>query len=337
LLDRYRLQSAEKWLRARIQKHSYRCIVIEELALARYGEFCRALGCRVIFDAHNIEGALRAELAGADRGKGAGWFQRAKSGVLAARLSHEEQRAVRSADLVWACSPMDANVMADLYGKRATVVPNAVDVDAYRPRPTAAVGDWHARPLTILFTGSFSYFPNAEAAMRLIREILPILRRSYPTTRLCLVGRNPSEAMLASAKADPAIVVTGEVPSVLPYFHVESVAVVPLIFGSGTRLKILEAFAAGIPVVSTAKGAEGIDATDGYHLLLREDPIAIAKAAVQLWEDAALRWRIVVNAGLLVESQYSWPVAAARIASSLTVGARDGDEAAMGAQRQASS
>jgi glycosyltransferase involved in cell wall biosynthesis len=337
LLERYRLQSADAWLRARIQMHSYRWVVIEELALARYGELCRSLGCWVVFDAHNIEGSLRAELASADGGKGAGWFQRAKSGVLASRLSHEEQRAVRSADLVWACSPMDADDLAALYGKRATVVPNAVDVDAYRPRPAAGAGDWPARPLTLLFTGSFSYYPNAEAAMRLIREILPIVRRSHPTARLCLVGRNPCAAMLAAAKADPAILVTGAVASVLPYFHAESVAVVPLTFGSGTRLKILEAFAAGIPVVSTAKGAEGIDAKDGYHLLLREDPNAIASAAVQLWEDAALRLRIVVNAGLLVESKYSWAVAAARIASSLGVAARDGDEAAMGAHRQASS
>jgi glycosyltransferase involved in cell wall biosynthesis len=95
-----------------------------------------------------------------------------------------------------------------------------------------------------------------------------------------------------------------------------------LAFGSGTRLKILEAFAAGVPVVSTAKGAEGIDAKDGYHLLLRESPAALAAAAVQLWEDAALRSRMVANAGLLVAGEYSWPVAAERIASSLGMPAR---------------
>jgi glycosyltransferase involved in cell wall biosynthesis len=217
---------------------------------------------------------------------------------------------------------MDAKALEDLYGKRATVVPNAVDVDAYRSSAAGAAGDGGGCPLTLLFTGAFSYYPNSEAAMRLIREILPLVRLSHPAVRLCLVGRHPTPAMLAAAKVDPAIVVTGAVPSVMPYFHSEAIAVVPLAFGSGTRLKILEAFAAGVPVVSTAKGAEGIDAKDGYHLLLRESPAALAAAAVQLWEDAALRSRMVANAGLLVAGEYSWPVAAERIASSLGMPAR---------------
>lgn len=317
LLDRYHLPAAEEWLRGRVRQQAYRCVVIEELALARYGELCRTLGCRVIFDAHNVEGALRAELAGAAGSTGVGWVQRAKNGLLTDRLSQEEQRAVRGADQLWACSAKDATDLAGLYGKRATVVPNAVDVDTYRPRPAATEGDWRDRPLTILFTGSFSYLPNSVAALRLIREILPVVRLSHPSARVCLVGRDPTPAMLAAAKDDAGVLVTGAVPSVLPYFHSEAVVVVPLSFGSGTRLKILEAFAAGLPVVSTAKGAEGIDAKDDCHLLLREESVAIAAAAVQLWDDAALRWRILVNAGLLVESQYSWPVAAARIASSL--------------------
>jgi len=324
VLEGYRVSAAEGWLRERTEEYSYRWVVIEELALARYGEISRSRGCRVIFDAHNVEGTLRAELAGGDGGDSEGWLRRVRKRVLASRLMAEERRAVCGADQVWACSAMDAKTLSALYGSRAAVVPNAVEVDAYRRDSAAEDGDWDGNPLTLLFTGSFSYIPNSDAAMRLIGEVLPLVRRRHPNARLWLVGRNPSAAMLLAAKADPAIVVTGAVSSVLPYLHAEAIVVVPLTVGSGTRLKILEAFAAGTPVVSTAKGAEGIDAKDGHHLLLREEPAAIASAAVELWEDASLRGQLVFNAGLLVASHYSWEVAAQRIASSLGVPVRDG-------------
>jgi glycosyltransferase involved in cell wall biosynthesis len=123
--------------------------------------------------------------------------------------------------------------------------------------------------------------------------------------------------MIAAAGQDAGINVTGTVDSVLPYLEQPCVVTLPLTLGSGTRLKIIEAFAAGRPVVSTAKGAEGIDAIDGEHLLIREDVDAMADAVIDLWNRPALRQRLCAKAHDLVRTGYSWSVAAQRIAQSL--------------------
>lgn len=329
MLDRYEKAGAVSWLQQRLREGRYQWVVIEELALARYAEVCRRMGCRVVFDAHNVEGTLRKDLAAARRGNHRTLRTCIKERILRSRLRGEERRAVREADVVWACSTNDAIEIDALYGKKAVVVPNGVDVESYRCGRAGAVGgDWSGKRVTLLFTGSFSYYPNEEAALRLIHEVLPEIRRKWPDARLLLVGRDPRGAMRAAARDDEGIVATGEVPSVLPFLHAECVMVVPLTLGSGTRLKILEAFAAGVPVVSTRKGAEGIEAEDGFHLLLRDDPKALARAACELWENPELRQRIVENALELVARSYSWPVAAERIAGSLN-GATSGKVAAI--------
>jgi glycosyltransferase involved in cell wall biosynthesis len=107
---------------------------------------------------------------------------------------------------------------------------------------------------------------------------------------------------------------------VLPYLEQACVVTLPIAWGSGTRLKILEAFAVGRPVVSTAKGAEGLDVVDGEHLLIRDDAAAIANAAIELWHRPDVRSRVCGNAFELVARRYSWPAAAERIAESLGVG-----------------
>src|SRR5690606_6579846 len=130
-------------------------------------------------------------------------------------------------------------------------------------------------------------------------------------------GRDPTPAMLAAADNDPGIIVTGTVPSVLPFFEPPCIVTLPITLGSGTRLKILESFAAARPVISTRKGAEGIAADDGRDLFLRDDPGEMAGAAIQLWRSAALRRSLCDNALQLVLARYSWEAAARRINASL--------------------
>src|SRR4051812_41704682 len=110
-----------------------------------------------------------------------------------------------------------------------------------------------------------SWGPNGNAASFLIREVLPRVRQVRPDARLLIVGRNPP-ADVAAYHERAGVVVTGGVPDVVPYFRDARCLVVPLESGGGTRLKILEAFAAGLPVVSTPVGVEGIDAQNGVHL-----------------------------------------------------------------------
>jgi glycosyltransferase involved in cell wall biosynthesis len=319
-VDAYRFQDVTAWLTRQAAERRYDLAVIEELSLSGYVDDLKRAGCRVVFDAHNVESALRAEMQSLEPRSSPGLRMRVSEWLLRRRLTQQESRAVCRADLVWACSDVDADAIRRLYGRQrgVTVVPNGVNVDLYAAAGAADVGAaWEAAPMTLVYPGSFSYRPNVEAALRLVREVLPRVRARGIDARVVLVGRSPAAAMLALAKEDPAVLVTGLVPSILPYLATPCLVVLPIMLGSGTRLKILEAFAASRPVISTAKGAEGIDARDGEHLLIRNEPDAMAAAAIDLWHSPARRRAIAAAALDLVRSRYSWAAAAQLIERSL--------------------
>jgi glycosyltransferase involved in cell wall biosynthesis len=169
----------------------------------------------------------------------------------------------------------------------------------------------------MVYPGLFAYSPNEDAALRLVSQVLPAVRARGYRARVVLVGSQPTPAMRAWSAADPDVEVTGPVDSVLPYLEQPCVITLPIALGSGTRLKILEAFAVGRAVVSTAKGAEGLDAVDGTHLFVRDEPAAMAEAVVRVWNDARLRAGLCAQALELVRRQYSWAAAVERIALSL--------------------
>jgi polysaccharide biosynthesis protein PslH len=221
---------------------------------------------------------------------------------------------------VWACSHKDAEQLQQLYQPRApvAVVPNGINPTDYEnTQAVSARDDWSGHALTVSFLGSYSYLPNEDAALQLIREVMPALRSAAADPRLLLIGREPTPALRQAAAGDARITITGAVDSILPYLASPSVVTLPISCGSGTRLKILEAFAAGRPVVSTAKGAEGLEVVDGRHLLVRDHPADIAAAVLEVWRDPARRSQLVERSRQLVEDQYSWAACAAKIARSL--------------------
>lgn len=326
-VDVYRVQAVTDWLRARARTQRYDLAVIEGVALAPYLDDLRRLAGRIVFDAHNVESVLHFEQAHAMNAVLSRW-QRAKNTVLQTRMLAEERRVARGADLLWVCSSDDAKQFGELYGRTAgiTVVPNGVDVEAYRrPGVASPDDDWTAHPVTMVYAGQFAYTPNEEAALRLIREVLPLVRRAAPNARVVLVGRDPSPALVDAARGVAGVDVTGQVESVLPYLEQPCIVTLPIQVGGGTRLKILEAFAVGRPVVSTARGAHGIDGVDGDHLLIREDAAAIAAGVLQLWREPDLRARICERALALVRADYSWTAAVERIRHSLAAAPAPGD------------
>ena len=139
-----------------------------------------------------------------------------------------------------------------------------------------------------------------------------------------MVGRHPAREVAALAEQDPTVRVTGEVPDMAPYFLDASIVIAPLRSGGGTRLKILDAFAAARAVVATTVGAEGLDVVDGTHLLIADDPSSFAKATIQLLGDAALRQRLAAGGRRLAEDRYDWQVLGARLAESLRFATADG-------------
>ncbi|NOT29282.1 MAG: glycosyltransferase [Planctomycetes bacterium] len=291
--------------------------VLEELWFHPYCTLTRELECLTVFDAHNVESRLRREIAPT----AAGLIDRFRTKRLTHQVVALERDLVSRVDQTWCCSETDARQLGGDAGRphSVRVIPNTVDTDYYGPvrdGSIAPASDAGGRGPVIVFVGAFSYGPNEMAARVLVHEILPALERERRDVSLLLVGRDPAPWMLEEARKRRGVRVTGAVPDVRPYLAEASVIAVPLTHGGGTRLKILEAFAALRPVVSTPKGAEGLGAIDGVHLHLRaidEFPETVLK----LLSDPVAAAGLTRRALDLVEQNYSWPVAAGRIRSAV--------------------
>jgi hypothetical protein len=178
-----------------------------------------------------------------------------------------------------------------------TVIPNTY------PRPARPVGNPAAVTAPVLlFQGDLEYAPNIDAAQWLATDIAPLVRAVVPAAEVRLVGR--PAVNVTQLHREGALTVVGRVQSMDEELARAAVAVVPIRFGSGTRVKILESFAHRVPVVSTTLGAEGLDVEDGVHLLLADEPEELAAAAVRLLGDARLRVRLTEAAESLYLDRY---------------------------------
>lgn len=182
-----------------------------------------------------------------------------------------------------------------------SVVPHGVDIEGFKP-----ASERPPHPPTVMFLGNFPHDPNRDAAVFFIEGAWPAVKEKIGDARFLIVGRGPTPDMLELAGRDPSIEITGEVESVMPYLLQADVFVCPVRMGGGFRGKVLEAMAAGVPVVSTCLGAEGLPARDGENILLADDAEGLARETVRLLEDAALRDRIARNARQLMVDNYSW-------------------------------
>ena len=297
-------------LDAALREFDPELVVVAGLWLHRHLDRLVGSGRQVVLDAADVEGPLQERIVQAEHG-GA----RAVGMALARRVTEIEGHAVASVDQVWAGSEHDAELIRALYPAAAPVVavPNTVDVESFQcPFPIS-----RPEAPTVVFPATFGYPPNAEAAMTLITEVHPLVRRRFPAATLTLVGLQAGPPMQAAAAEAPGVMVTGAVPDTRPFLWRSTVMAAPLRQGSGTRIKLLEAFAAGLPVVTTAKGAEGLDIVDGEHALLVETPRQFADAITCLHEDRAPVGALVARARRLVESRYSTAAACHAVETAL--------------------
>ncbi|OKH18673.1 glycosyl transferase family 1 [Hydrococcus rivularis NIES-593] len=308
-VDRLYQQAAAKKLEKVLAEFQPDLTIVEEIWLYRYLKIIKRQKCRIIFDEHNIEADLFEQKHGALK-------------MRLPRLKSIELDFIRKADQTWVCSEEDVALVKTLYGRQfqPQAIPNGIDVASYdcvrleQCNPPEGFGE---KQHNLIYMGTFSYPPNKVAAKLLIEEIYPRLRKSNPNCRLLLVGRSPTKSMLQAAELEPGIIVTGSVPDIRPYLAAASVMVVPLQQGGGTRLKLLEAFASGCPAVSTTKGAEGLNVTDGEHLLIRDEIEAITEAVEQLWSKNALVEKLTAAAYELVKAEYSWEAVSKRVDQAL--------------------
>jgi glycosyltransferase involved in cell wall biosynthesis len=215
----------------------------------------------------------------------------------------EERLGAPQVDITTACSEIDSVYFRSLVPDPERVMPihNVIDVDAYGDDPRTAPP--RLEQPALLFAATFSLgTANVDAAGWLVDEVMPVVWQQRPDAHLYLVGRSPAPTILALR--GPNVHVTGEVPSIVPYMRASAAALVPLRWESGTRFKILEAFACNTPVVSTTLGAEGLEVEHGRHLLLADDVDTFASAILSLVGNRAAGERLVGPANELVREAY---------------------------------
>lgn len=250
-----------------------------------------------IINQHNIEHELLARAAERERSPLRRLYYR-REGYL---LKPIELGRCRQADLVLVASERERDVLGGLLpDTRIAVVPNGVDTAAFQREPSR-----REVPNRLVFTGSMDYYPNVQAVLYFATHCWPLVRARVPSATWQIVGRNPPPAVERLA-ALPGVEVAGTVPDVRPYLAAAQVVIVPLLTGSGTRLKILEALAAGRAVVSTSIGCEGLATRAGEHLIVADEPEPFVSAVVALLRDAEARRTLGATGRALAEANYSW-------------------------------
>ena len=249
---------------------------------------------------HNVEGLIwkrRTEHA-------ADPLRRFYLNLQAQRMLRYEGEVCRQVQKVIAVSEEDAALMGDWYGVHGIpAVPTGVDAGYFKLRgPAQPAAD-------LVFVGAMDWAPNIDGIDWFQREVLPLILRKRPECSIAIVGRNPTRTIQELGRR-PGITVTGTVPDVRPWLWGSKVSIVPLRVGGGTRLKVFEAMAAGVPVVSTTVGAEGLGTRDGDTIRIGDTPQNFASACLALLDDAAERARLSRRALQMVTDKYSWPAVA---------------------------
>lgn len=222
-----------------------------------------------------------------------------------------EARTYPRFDLVTMVSEADRQAAVDAAGRRSPrveVVPNGVDCAHNRP------GLAPPQPTSLVFNGSLTYSANYDAMQWFLAKVYPSIKAQAPDVTLAITGSTKG-VDLAGLELDDSVRLLGYVDDVRIPVAGAAVAVAPIRQGGGTRLKILEAMALGTPVVATSKGAEGLEAVDGQHLLLADDPQRFADAVLRLLADDVLAARLRRNARQLVEERYDWDAIGRRFAA----------------------
>lgn len=283
-----------------------------EAAPAIFADKERALPhVKIVLDELNAEYLLQRRAFHVDRKEAGRLPGAAYSLVQSVKLRRYEQQMCARADAVIAVSNEDAVALQRLFpGARVGVVPNGVDTDRYRPAPREALQGVPPNVQVLLFTGTMDFRPNADAVTWFAGMILPSVRFVVSGAHLVIGGRDPAPSV--QVLAGEAVTVTGSLPDDLPLFHAADVFVLPMRFGGGSRLKLLQALACGLPVVSTRLGASGVNAVHGDHLLLADTPAQFFDRTVRLLTDRGLAEPVGRRARELA-LEYDWRVLAPRL------------------------
>lgn len=306
LLDAHTLPEAQRTIDELFQREGYDLVLYESAIVAGYR---LPTGVPFVIDQHNIEYEVLRRTYERESSPVRKWFNWVESHLV----KPEEIARCRAAQGVVVTSAREAEVLRAVAPDCAvTEIPNGVDIAAFTPAPVA-----DEVPGRVIFTGTMAYYPNVQAVLFFAEQCWPRVRAEIPDATWEIVGASPTPEVLRLGEL-PGVTVTGSVPSVQPHMAAAQVALAPLLIGGGTRLKILEALAAGTPVVSTTLGCEGLDIVPGQHLLLADSPEDIAASVIMLLRDSERRAQLAAAGRSLVEEHYSWESCGQRLLDLLT-------------------
>lgn len=264
----------------------------------------------LIFDAHNAVWTILKRSS-----ETASWFLRPILMRESRAIKRHEGELVLNYDHTLAVTEIDRAALleavkslnslpagqSDAAAARLSVIPIAVDTQTLQPagrRPESQ---------RIITLGTLHYPPNADGIRWFAREVYPIIQRRLPKAHLTIIGKNPPQDFLQMAAEQPeSITVTGYVPDLDPYMEEAAIMVVPVRAGGGMRVRILEAFARGMPVVTTTVGLEGIEAEPGVEVLVEDAPETFASAVMGLLSNPGWQAQLAQRGRQLAVEKYDW-------------------------------
>lgn len=293
--DRFSERQSLRRVELATRGERYDVAVIEHFWCARYLDLLRARSRRVVLDLHNVESVLHEGCSRTEP-----WPQKIGHSFFKHTARRLERSILADFDLVLVTSDADRQrVLERAPQARVAVYPNAVPLSEVPKVDEEEV---------IAFSGNLEYHPNVNAVRYFLKEVWPQIRDAAPELRWRLIGKNEF-AVRDIVADDPRVEMTGPVADAVDELARARLVVVPLLAGSGTRIKILEAWAAGRCVVSTPIGAEGLPARDGENIRIVEGPEEMARAVLELLGDTPQRERLGRAGRATYEAGFCWPAA----------------------------
>jgi glycosyltransferase involved in cell wall biosynthesis len=294
-----------------VHEQDFDVVQFEGIEMATYLPLVRGQKTRasLIFDTFNAEYRLQAQIAQVEARSGLRRVPAAfYSCIQAMRLKRYERGLCLTADATIAVSEEDAASLRPLCGSRPLhIVPSGLFVDDYAESVPIDLGSQ-----SLVFTGKMDYRPNIDAVTWFAHAIFPHILKTIPDVVWYVVGQRPTAAVEALAE-HPNIHVTDTVPDVVPYLSGAAVYIAPLRMGSGTRLKLLEAMAAGSAIVATPTAASGLDSETREAMNIADSEVAFAQAVTDLLSSPDKRRDYAERARRVVRARYDWSVLAPRL------------------------
>lgn len=291
---RYSSSDLTSALHGLLQRKAFDIVQIEFSMMWQYAGIFK--GIPVVLDAHNIEYEIIRQIKDTCGNP----IKKILYSLEEKKLRYKEEEAWKECNLCLAVSDKERDVIASFLDSRDRVVtiPNGVDLSRFEFMPKESTDK------RLLFIGGMDYTPNLDSALYLLNDILPTIKSKVPDIKLDVVGRELWR--IPGRESFKGVEFHEDVPDVLPYFRKADILLVPLRYGAGTRVKIVEGMAAGVPIVSTSKGCEGTYVKHAEHILIADSPDEFASSVQRLLDNAELRRSITLNARRLVEERYSW-------------------------------